>query len=106
MKVYLVQSLELDWDSDRLVEGIFSNVDKALEYIKSNFSFLEEGQISSRHSQNEIIKHYYGYLVTIDEIHTDENGDKYFKYEEDGEVFREYLYNQHSITITEWELDK
>lgn len=105
MKVYTVESLECDWDTQVCVEGIFSTLNNAVEYVKRNFSFLEECNIVTTNSRYETVKHYYGQLGIIGEIHVDENGNKYFNYEEDGEMFVEYIQSDYSITIKEWELD-
>ena len=103
MKVYIVESLECDWDTHTIRECVFSTLELADKYIHTNFSMLWK----SNSWGNEVVKSYYGYNVSPNvEVLEDENGDNYYEYfcEYDKVVVKEYLNTQHSITISEVEV--
>ena len=103
MKVYIVESLECDWDTHTIRECVFSTLELADKYIHTNFSMLEKYNSWG----NEVVKSYYGYNVSPNvDVLEDENGDNYYEYfcEYDKVVVKEYLNTRHSITISEVEV--
>ena len=103
MKVYIVESLECDWETNTIREGVFSTLELADKYIHTHFSILEK----SNNWGKGVVKSYYGYNVSPDvDVLEDENGDNYYEYfcEYDKVVVKEYLNTRHSITISEVEV--
>ncbi len=103
MKVYIVESLECDWETHTIREGVFSTLELADKHIHTNFALLEQ----SNNWGSEVVKSYYGYNVSPEvELLEDEDGDTYYEYycEYDKVVIKEYLNTQHSITISEVEV--
>lgn len=106
MKVYIVESLECDWDTHSFIEGTFSSIEKAVEHVKSIYSHLREyNPILGTHIA-PVVKHFYGYNIKGGIIYTEDDGTVFHEYEEDGYTYTDYNINQYSISVTEWELDK
>lgn len=101
MKVYLVESLECDWETYTLVDGVFLSAELAEMFIRQRYSMVE---VSENHKRDGEV-HFYGYCTNVpdSEIYQDEDGDYYYYVcSEDGnECYSESIGNQYSITIKE-----
>ena len=106
MKVYLVESLECDWDTHKFVDGVFVSAELAERFIRQRYSMVTNNKYCDKDSK----KHFYGYCTDVpeSEIHQDEDGDYYYnvfsKY--DQEWCRESIGNPYSITIKEVDVIK
>lgn len=101
--MYIVESLECDWDTHTIRQCVFSTLELADKYIHNHFALLEQSDNWGRN----VVKSYYGYNVSPEvEVLEDENGNDYYEYycEYDKVVVKEYLNTPHSITISEVEV--
>lgn len=103
--VYLFESMECEYDSYKYVEGIFSDKQKVIDYIKSNYYLIED--VYSRKLPVGKVFEQFGYNVKPDSVQEDDLG-LYSTYidEEDGETHKHYLYTQTLFSVTAIELDE
>ena len=104
MKVYLVESLECDWDTHKFVDGVFVSLELAEEFIRQRYAMVTNNEYCDKGSK----KHFYGYCTDIpeSEIHQDEDGDYYYNVfcEARQEWSVKSIGNKHSVKITEIEV--
>jgi len=103
-KVYLVETLECDYDTSNVVDGVFETKEKALAHINTEYGFVEEDSRTFGSRLGKTVYHGYGYLgATHKEFVSDEYW-YYTEYEEDGVVEKDLVQNMTSITIFEVEV--
>ena len=104
MKVYLVESLECDWDTYQFVDGIFVSLELAEEFIRQRYAMVTNKEYCDKDSK----KHFYGYCTDIpeSEIHQDEDGAYYYNVfcEDSQEWCVESIGNIYSVKIKEIEV--
>ena len=90
--VFVFETMECDWETDKIVRGIFSDANEAVEYIRNNYFLLEDKRdicIPNCHVNGFPIKgdvfKQYGYEVHPDDVFYDEGEDTYFTYDAEGE---------------------
>lgn len=105
MKVYELSGMECDYDGVRSTLGVFSSLDKAKEYIESNFKYIEVTEDSLISKSLGYVYECYGYgTFNEKEIFDDKDG-VYYNYEcEDGEIEKFYLTIE-SLCVKEYEID-
>ena len=101
MKVYLVESLECDWDTFQVVDGVFVSLELAEKFVRQRYSVATNDGYFDKDGK----KHFYGYCTDVpeSEIHQDEDGDYYYNVwcEYDQEWCVESIGNPYSVKIKE-----
>ena len=78
--VFVFETMECDWDGVKVIRGIFSDANEAVEYIKNNYFLLDDKRdicIPNYPIRGDVFKQY-GYEVHPDEVFYDEDEDTYF----------------------------
>lgn len=106
--VYMLKSMECDWDGDWITLGIFSTSNKAIDYVQENYYLLEEYDdicIKDFSITGEVFKQY-GYDIHPSEIFEDEDGLFYLsQYDEDEPIIKEYVNTKKVFVVTGIKLD-
>ena len=107
--VYVLETMECDWDGDKCVNGIFSNPIEAVDYVKSNYYLLEDERdicIPNYPIKGDVFKQY-GYDVHPSEMLEDEDGLYYIsQYDVDEPEYKDYVNTKTSFTIRGVVLDE
>lgn len=106
MKVYLVESLECDWDTHKFVDGVFVSAELAEKFIRQRYSMVE---VADNYKGNNYkggdVSHFYGYCTNVpeSEIHQNEDGEYYYNVfcRVDQEWCVESIGNPYSVKIKE-----
>lgn len=111
MKVYLVESLECDWDTHKFVDGVFVSAELAEKFIRQRYSMVEvaDNYKGNNYKGNNYkggdVSHFYGYCTDVpeSEIHQNEDGEYYYNVwcEDDQEWCVESIGNPYSVKIKE-----
>lgn len=100
--VFVFETMECDWDGVKVVRGVFSDANEAVEYIRNNYFLLDDERdicIPNYPIKGAVFEQY-GYEVHPDEVFYDEDEDTYFTtYEEDGEGYTDRLNTQTIFTL-------
>lgn len=106
--VYVLKSMECDWDGDWIILGIFSTSNKAINYVQENFYLLDNYNdicIKDFSITGEVFKQY-GYDIPPSEMFKDEHGLFYLsQYDEDEPVMKNYVNAQTVFVVTGIKLD-
>lgn len=106
--VYVLESMECDWDGDWVTLGIFSTSNKAINYVQENYTLLKNTNdicIRDFEITGEVFKQY-GYDVHPSEMFEDDDGFYYLsQYDEDEPITKEYVDTQTVFLITGIKLD-
>ena len=107
--VYVLETMECNWNGDKFVNGIFSNPIEAVDYVKSNYYLLEGERdicIPNYPIKGDVFKQY-GYDVHPSEMLEDEDGLYYIsQYDVDEPEYKEYVNTKTSFTIRGVVLDE
>ena len=102
--VFIFETIECDWDSDKDVRGIFSDANEAVEYIRKNYYLLDGNKdvcIPNHPIKGYVFKQR-GYDVHPNDVLEDGKGLYYWEeyYEDDiVERGREYLHTETLFTL-------
>lgn len=100
--VFVFETMECDWDSHKVIRGVFSDAKEAVGYIKSNYYLIDD-----EYGRDVCIPDYpikgnvfqqYGYEVDPEDVLEDDDG-LYYWAECDGENWREYLNTKTVFTL-------
>ena len=100
--VYVLEMMECDWDGDKYIKGIFSDANKAVDYVKNNYYLLnnEIDICSPNYPIKGYIFHQYGYEVHPNDMLEDEEGLYHItQYDDEEPEYKEYMNTQTSFTI-------
>lgn len=100
--VYVLEMMECDWDGIKYIKGIFSDANKAVDYVRGNYYLLEDERdiCIPNYPIKGYIFHQYGYEVHPSDMFEDEDGLYYISQDEDdGIKYKEYVNTQTSFTI-------
>ncbi len=111
--VFVFETMECDWETDKIVRGIFSDVNEAVEYIRNNYFLLDDKRdicIPNCPDKDfpingDVFKRY-GYEVPPDEVFYDEERDTYFTYDEGEWAYPENLNTKTIFTLRGVVLDE
>ena len=79
--VFIFETMECDWETDKIVRGVFSDANEAVEYIRNNYFLLDDKRdvcIPNCPVKEVAVFKQYGYEVHPDEVFYDEDEDTYF----------------------------
>lgn len=100
--VFVFETMECDWETDKIVRGIFSDANEAVEYIRNNYFLLDDERdicIPNYPIKGAVFKQY-GYEVHPDEVFYDDERDTYFTtYDTDEGEYPENLNTQTIFTL-------
>lgn len=100
--VFVFETMECDWDTDKIVRGIFSDAKEAVEYIRNNYFLLDDERDICIHNypiKGDVFKQY-GYEVHPYDVFYDEDEDTYFTtYDTDEGEYTENLNTQTVFTL-------
>ena len=100
--VFVFETMECDWDTDKIVRGIFSDANEAVEHIRNNYFLLDDKRdicIPNYPIKGDVFKQY-GYEVPPDEVFYDEERDTYFTtYDTDEGEYPENLNTKTIFTL-------
>ena len=105
--VFVFETMECDWETDKIVRGIFSDANEAVEHIRNNYFLLDDKRdICIPNCPDEdfpisgdVFKQY-GYEVHPDEVFYDDERDTYFTtYDTDEGEYPENLNTQTIFTL-------
>lgn len=78
--VFVFETMECGWDGEKIIRGIFSDANEAVEYIRNNYFLLDDERdicIPTKPIKGDVFKQY-GYEVHPDEVFYDDERDTYF----------------------------
>lgn len=90
--VFIFETMECDWDSDKVVRGVFSDANEAVKYIRSNYFLLDNERdvcIPDYPIEGDIFIQY-GYEAHPHEVNEDSDGLYYWEEDYEGS-WRNYL---------------
>ena len=100
--VFVFETIECDWDGEKVIRGIFSDANEAVEYIRNNYFLLDNEEdicIPNCPFKGNVFRQY-GYEVHPDEVFYDEDEDTYFTtYDTDEGGYTENLNTQTIFTL-------
>ena len=107
--VFVFETMECDWDGLKVIRGIFSDANEAVEYIRNNYFLLDDKRdicIPNYLIKGDAFKQY-GYEVHPDEVFYDEDEDTYFTtYDTDEGEYPENLNTKTIFTLRGVVLDE
>lgn len=107
--VYVLEMMECDWDGVKYIQGIFSDANEAVDYVKDNHYLINDERdvcIPDYPIKGYIFKQY-GYDVHPSEMLEDEGGLYYIsQYDDEDTEYKEYVTTQTSFTIRSVVLDE
>ena len=107
--VFVFETMECDWDGVKVIRGIFSDANEAVEYIRNNYFLLDDKRdicIPNYPIIGDVFKQY-GYEVQPDEVFYDEDEDTYFTtYDTDEGEYTENLNTKTIFTLRGVVLDE
>ena len=100
--VFVFETMECDWDTDKIVRGIFSDANEAVNFIRKNYFLLDEERdicIPDYQIKGDVFRQD-GYEVHPDEVFYDEDEDTYFTtYDTDEGEYTENLNTKTVFTL-------
>lgn len=105
--VFVFETMECDWETEKIIRGIFSDANEAVEYIRNNYFLLDDKRdicipnypIKGFPIKGDVFKQY-GYEVHPDEVFYDDERDTYFTtYDTDEGEYPEKLNTKTIFTL-------
>ena len=107
--VFVFETMECDWDGVKVIRGIFSDANEAVEYIRNNYFLLDDKRdicIPNYPIKGDVFKQY-GYELYPYEVFYDEDEDTYFTtYDTDEGEYAENLNTRTIFTLRGIVLDE
>lgn len=102
--VFVFETMECDWDCNKVVRGVFSDANEAVNYIRKNYLLLDSETdvcIPDYPIKGDVFRQY-GYEVNPEDVLEDDDGLYYWveHYEDSSEKsWREYLNTKTVFTL-------
>lgn len=107
--VFVFETMECDWDCDKVVRGIFSDANEAVNFIRKNYFLLDEERdicIPDYPIKGDVFKQY-GYEEHPDDVfYADERGTYFTTYDTDEGEYPEKLNTRTIFTLRGVVLDE